>query len=170
LTFFSDPLQRIRTGLTARVPFIIGNTQDDGTLSAFNMTDLAAFLVTIFGSFPTADEVRSLYPSGLNDNAIISEAFRDFGNLCPAGLWAGAAVGAGVTNVYRYTYGTAISSLASLSIPNCPRCSQAQSSLIFSLSPTPVPGTLQSSPRYSEHSITRPPHRLKWSSRTQCRR
>jgi carboxylesterase type B len=81
LTFFSDPLQRIRTGLTARVPFIIGNTQDDGTLSAFNMTDLAAFLVTIFGSFPTADEVRSLYPSGLNDNAIISEAFRDFGNL-----------------------------------------------------------------------------------------
>ncbi|KAJ7239156.1 Alpha/Beta hydrolase protein [Mycena rebaudengoi] len=111
LTFFSDPLQRIRTGLTARVPFIIGNTQDDRTLSAFNMTDLAAFLVTIFGSFPTADEVRSLYPSGLNDNAIISEAFRDFGNLCPAGLWAGAAVGAGVTNVYRYTYGPVFADL-----------------------------------------------------------
>jgi hypothetical protein len=45
------------------------------------MTDLAAFLTTIFGSFPTTDEVRSLYPSGLNDNAIISKAFRDFGNL-----------------------------------------------------------------------------------------
>ncbi|KAJ7899306.1 Alpha/Beta hydrolase protein [Mycena olivaceomarginata] len=115
-----------------------------GTLSAFNMTDLAAFLATIFGSFPTSDEVRSLYPSGLNDNAIISEAFRDFGNLCPAGLWAGAAVGAGVTDVYRYTYGRAISGLASLSIPNCPWCSQAQSSLIFNLSQMPVHGTLQS--------------------------
>ncbi|KAJ7492897.1 Alpha/Beta hydrolase protein [Mycena latifolia] len=43
---FSDPLQRIRSGLTAQVPFIIGNTQDDGSIvrAAMNLTDLTAFL------------------------------------------------------------------------------------------------------------------------------
>ncbi|KAJ7923032.1 Alpha/Beta hydrolase protein [Mycena leptocephala] len=61
---FSDPLERIRTGLTARSSIMIGNTQNDGT------------------------------------------AF-----LCPAELWSGAAVGAGITNVFRYTYGAVFADL-----------------------------------------------------------
>jgi hypothetical protein len=41
------------------------------------MTDLSAYLAANFGSFVTADQVRSLYPSGLSDNAVISELTKD---------------------------------------------------------------------------------------------
>ncbi|KAJ7225984.1 Carboxylesterase [Mycena pura] len=76
ITVFSDPLTRIRTGLTARVPFIIGNMQNDGSLFAVGLTDLAAFLdETTFG-LVTPAEVRPLYP-GLNDSLIISEIIKD---------------------------------------------------------------------------------------------
>ncbi|KAJ6493918.1 Carboxylesterase [Mycena vitilis] len=107
VTFFADPFQRIRTGQTSGVPFIIGNTQDDGSLSAFavNVTDLATSLANFFGDFVTADQVRSLYASGLSNSSVFSEASKDFQYLCPAELWATAAVGAGVKNVYRYAYG-----------------------------------------------------------------
>lgn len=76
LTVFSDPLERIRTGKTARVPFVIGNTQDDGTIVAVGLTDLSAFLDSFFAGLVTADEVRPLYP-GLNDSSIISAVSRD---------------------------------------------------------------------------------------------
>jgi hypothetical protein len=126
VTFFADPFQRIRTGLTARVPFIIGNTENDGSIFALNLTNLTEYLATNFGPFVTADEVRALYPSGLGDNAVISELTKDLVFLwsvthlfhylsfqltvqSPAELWAGSAVGAGVTDIYRYTYG----------MPNC---------------------------------------------------
>ncbi|KAJ7671356.1 Alpha/Beta hydrolase protein [Mycena polygramma] len=106
-TMFADPLQRIRDVKTSRAPFIIGNTQDDGTIFAFalNVTDLAPSLASFFGTFITADQVRALYPSGLSDNAVFAEAVKDFQFLCPAELWGAAAVGAGITNVYRYAYG-----------------------------------------------------------------
>ncbi|KAJ7676788.1 Alpha/Beta hydrolase protein [Mycena polygramma] len=113
VTFFADPLQRIRTGQASRVPFIIGNTQDDGSLSAFalNVTDLALSLASFFGDFVTADQVRSLYASGLSNSTIFAEASKDFQYLCPAELWGAAAVGAGVTNVYRYAYGAVFADL-----------------------------------------------------------
>ncbi|KAJ7124805.1 Carboxylesterase [Mycena crocata] len=110
VTMFSDPLLRIRTGLTARVPFIIGNTQNDGSLFALGLTDLSAFLTTTFGGLVTPAQVRPLYP-GLNDSLIISEIIKDFLFLCPAELWSGAAVGAGIANIYRYTYGAVFQDL-----------------------------------------------------------
>ncbi|KAJ7791346.1 Alpha/Beta hydrolase protein [Mycena olivaceomarginata] len=111
VTFFADPFQRIRTGLTARVPFIIGNTENDGSIFALNLTNLTEYLATNFGPFVTTDEVRALYPSGLGDNAVISELTKDLVFLCPAELWAGSAVGAGVTDIYRYTYGAVFADL-----------------------------------------------------------
>ncbi|KAJ7130255.1 Carboxylesterase [Mycena epipterygia] len=109
-TVFADPLQRIRTGLTARVPFIVGNTQNDGSLFAVNLTDLSAYLTTTFNGLVTAAEVRLLYP-GLSDPLIISEVIKDFLFLCPVELWSGAAVDAGISSVYRYTYGPVFSDL-----------------------------------------------------------
>jgi hypothetical protein len=51
--------------------------QDDGSLFAINMTDLSAYLTANFGPFVTADQVRSLYPPGLSDNAVIAESYKD---------------------------------------------------------------------------------------------
>ncbi|KAJ7480180.1 Alpha/Beta hydrolase protein [Mycena galericulata] len=110
VTAFADPLERIRTGLTAGVPFIIGNMQDDGTEFVVGITNLAAFLQAELGTLVTAAEVRKVYP-GLNDTAIISESFKDFAFVCPAQLWSGAAVGVGISNVFRYTYGAVFADL-----------------------------------------------------------
>ncbi|KAJ7271070.1 Carboxylesterase [Mycena rebaudengoi] len=110
VTAFSNPLSRIRTGLTARVPFIIGNMADDGSLSALGMMNLPQLLSTLFGGQVTADQVRPLYP-GLNDSMIISEIFTGRAFQCPAQLWSNAAVGAGVSNVFRYTYGAVFADL-----------------------------------------------------------
>ncbi|KAJ7645654.1 Alpha/Beta hydrolase protein [Mycena polygramma] len=111
VTVFADPLQRIRTGQTARVPFVIGHTQDDGSLFAFNQSDLATYLAANFGTLVTPDQVRALYASGLSDNAVIAEVVKDFLFLCPAELWGAAAVSAGITNVYRYAYGAVFGDL-----------------------------------------------------------
>ncbi|KAF7324603.1 Carboxylic ester hydrolase [Mycena kentingensis (nom. inval.)] len=110
ITTFSDPLQRIRSGKTANVPFIIGHMQDDGTLFTLGITDLTAFLNAISGGLVTADQVRPLYP-GLSDEEIIWASYRDSTFLCIAHLWAGAAVGAGVSDVYRYAYGAVFDDL-----------------------------------------------------------
>ncbi|KAJ7706471.1 Alpha/Beta hydrolase protein [Mycena rosella] len=112
VTMFSDPLERIRTGLTARVPFIIGNTQDDGSIVAVGLTDLAEFLSTTFAFLEsvTPAQARAFYP-GLNDSLVVSAIARDVIFLCPAELWSGAAVGAGISNVYRYTYGPVFADL-----------------------------------------------------------
>ncbi|KAJ7456536.1 Carboxylesterase [Mycena latifolia] len=110
VTVFSDPLQRIRTGLSARVPFMIGHAQDDGTLFAVGLTDLSEYLVTTFGGLITVDQMRALYP-GLSDNQVISEIIKNFEFLCPAELWSGAAVGAGIPNVFRYAYGPVFTDL-----------------------------------------------------------
>jgi len=78
VTFFDDPLQRIRTGQFARVPILLGNMEDDGTAFTYNMSDLAAYLASL-GSFAdsvTPDMVRALYP-GLNDTQVIAGTFRD---------------------------------------------------------------------------------------------
>ncbi|KAK7059667.1 carboxylic ester hydrolase [Favolaschia claudopus] len=110
--FFADPLERIRLGLGARVPFIIGNTQDDGSFFALGQPDLTDWLIETF--FPVVLSpifVRSLYTPGLNDSGVISEVIKDFLFQCPAQLWASAAVAAGIHNVYRYIYGAVFSDL-----------------------------------------------------------
>ncbi|KAF7334265.1 Carboxylic ester hydrolase [Mycena sanguinolenta] len=89
-TFFADPLERIRTGLTARVPFMIGNLQDDGSFFALGQPDLADWLNITFPGVPlTPALVRSF----------------------PAQLWSSAAVSAGISNVYRYEYGAVFADL-----------------------------------------------------------
>jgi len=90
---------------------MIGNTQNDGSLFALNQNNLTTYLNTTFGNLVTADQVRALYRSGLSDNAVISELIKDFEFLCPAELWGAAAVGAGTTDVYRYTYGAVFADL-----------------------------------------------------------
>ncbi|KAJ7916494.1 Alpha/Beta hydrolase protein [Mycena leptocephala] len=92
VTFFADPLQRIRAGQSARLPFMIGHTQDDGSLVAFGRTNITAFLVEFsLDTLVTADQVRALYAPGLSDTAVIAEMARDFLFLCPAELWSAAA-------------------------------------------------------------------------------
>lgn len=110
VTAFADPLQRIRSGLTARVPFMVGHTQDDGTLFAVGQTNLAVYLATTFGGLVTVSQMRALYP-GLNDNQVIAEIINAFEFLCPAELWSGAAVGAGTPSVFRYAYGPVFADL-----------------------------------------------------------
>jgi carboxylesterase type B len=79
VTVFDDPLQRIRTGLTARKPIIIGSMEDDGTVFTVGMSNLTAFLQGTLGPIASAispNLVRSLYP-GLNDSQVIADVFRD---------------------------------------------------------------------------------------------
>jgi hypothetical protein len=97
VTLFSDPLQRIRNGQTSKVPFVIGHTENDGSLSllfstltcslicsahrslfALNQDNLTTYLSNTFGTLVTADQVRALYASGLSDNAVIAEVVKDF--------------------------------------------------------------------------------------------
>ncbi|KAF7361464.1 Carboxylic ester hydrolase [Mycena sanguinolenta] len=87
VTVFSDPLLRIRNGQTANVPFIIGNTQNDGSLFALNQNNLTTYLNKTFGDLLTAAEVRAFYPSDLSDNEVISELVKDFTFHCPAELF-----------------------------------------------------------------------------------
>ncbi|KAF7348611.1 Carboxylic ester hydrolase [Mycena venus] len=111
VTLFSDPLLRIQNGQTSKVPFMIGHTENDGSLFALNQNNLTTYLSNTFGTLVTPNQVRALYANGLSDNAVIAEVIKDFLFLCPAELWGAAAVSAGTTNVYRYAYGAVFSDL-----------------------------------------------------------
>ena len=80
VTFFDDPLQRIRTGQFARVPILLGNMEDDGASLTYNTSEsLSSYLADQFGplvgSVPP-DKVRALYP-GLSDPQVIAGTVRD---------------------------------------------------------------------------------------------
>ncbi|TDL20063.1 alpha/beta-hydrolase [Rickenella mellea] len=104
-TIFDDPLERIRTKQTARVPVLLGNMQDDGDFFTLGQTNLTAFLQTFAGGAVPVAIVRALYPGLSDDSRIIAEVFKDVAFLCPAGLWSNALVGSGISSVFRYTYG-----------------------------------------------------------------
>ena len=80
VTFFDDPLERIRKGQFARVPILLGNTEDDGTVFTYIMSEnLSTFPVDKFGSLAGSvppDKIRALYP-GLSDPQIIASTVRD---------------------------------------------------------------------------------------------
>jgi hypothetical protein len=78
ITAFDDPLQRIRTGQTARVPLLLGNMEDDGSVLTYNSSNISTFLERFgpLASAVTPDEVRALYP-GLSDPQVIAGAERD---------------------------------------------------------------------------------------------
>ncbi|KAJ7839921.1 Alpha/Beta hydrolase protein [Mycena leptocephala] len=46
-----------------------------------------------------------------NDSVVIADAFRDRGFRCPAELWSAALTGAGVSSVFRYSYGAVFADL-----------------------------------------------------------
>lgn len=76
---FDDQLQRIRSGQFARVPILLGNLEDDGSVFSFNESDLSAFIAGQFGlstGFIAPTLVRALYP-GLADPQVIAAAVRD---------------------------------------------------------------------------------------------
>jgi hypothetical protein len=51
VTVVDDPLQRIRTGQTARVPILLVSLEDDDTVFTYNTSEsLSTFLVGRFGS------------------------------------------------------------------------------------------------------------------------
>ncbi|KAJ7648710.1 Carboxylesterase [Mycena polygramma] len=105
LTVFPNPLERIRAGATAKVPIILGNTENDGTIFTVGQTNLTAFLAAELPGIPILpDYVRSLYP-GENDTVVIADSDRDAGFRCPDELWANAVTRAGVSSVFRYSYG-----------------------------------------------------------------
>ena len=79
VTFFDDPLQHIRTGQFARVPILLGNMEDDGTVFTHKKSNLSAYLAHRFGSLAGSvppDMVRGLYP-GLSDPQVIAGTLRD---------------------------------------------------------------------------------------------
>ena len=124
---FDDPLQRIRTGQIARVPILLGNMEDDGTVFAYisqgNLSTTIALLLAPSGGHLSTTVVRELYP-GLSDPQIIDAVWRDIKfrwcvpylawvekitnltNMCqtsPATLWSDAFVLSGIKSVHRYT-------------------------------------------------------------------
>ena len=80
MTFFDDPLRRIRTSQFAHVPILLGNTEDDGTIFTHTMSEsLSKFLEELLGSVADSvppDRVRALYP-GLSDPQVIASTARD---------------------------------------------------------------------------------------------
>jgi carboxylesterase type B len=82
VTFFDDPLQRIRLGQIAQVPILLGSMEDDGSIFVLNTpNNLSTFLAEQLGSGPlesliTPALVRALYP-GLSDSQVIAAVARD---------------------------------------------------------------------------------------------
>jgi hypothetical protein len=80
VTVFDDPLQRIRLGQFARVPILLGNLEDDGSVVVLETPgNLSAFLAELFGPLEallTPALVRALYP-GLSDSQVIAAVVRD---------------------------------------------------------------------------------------------
>lgn len=77
VTFFDDNLDRILLNSTARVPQLVGNMQNDGTLFTVGQSNLSAFLIDNgFGGIVSPDTVRALYP-GQNDTNVIADSYRD---------------------------------------------------------------------------------------------
>jgi len=73
-------LQRIRTGQIARVPILLGNMENDGSVFSYNVSDLSTYLANLLGSLAGSvppDNVRALYP-GLSDPQVIASTERDF--------------------------------------------------------------------------------------------
>jgi carboxylesterase type B len=80
VTLLDDPLERIRTGQIVRVPILLGNMEDDGTIFTYNTSEsLSSYLAGRFGSLAGSvppDMVRALYP-GLSDPQVIAATERD---------------------------------------------------------------------------------------------
>ncbi|KAJ6481068.1 Carboxylesterase [Mycena sanguinolenta] len=111
ITVFTNPLERLRAGASAKVPIMLGNMENDGSVFTVGMTNLTAFLEGEIPGVPISpDFVRSLYP-GENDTEVIADALRDVQFRCPDELWSAAVTGSGVGSVFRYTYGAVFADL-----------------------------------------------------------
>ncbi|KAJ7103838.1 Alpha/Beta hydrolase protein [Mycena epipterygia] len=100
VTVFSNPLERIRSSSTVKVPIVLGNMENDGSVSAVGMSNLTAFLESeIPGSISPA--VWALYP-GQNDSLVISDSLRDMAFRCPDELWSAALTDTGARSSRTY--------------------------------------------------------------------
>jgi len=94
--------------MIARVPILLGNVEDDGTVFELvaqqNLSATIALLTGPSGVLLSPTVVRGLYP-GLSDPQVIAAVWRDIIFHCPAKLWSDAFVLSGIKSVYRYTYG-----------------------------------------------------------------
>ncbi|KAJ7752940.1 Alpha/Beta hydrolase protein [Mycena metata] len=78
-----NPLVRVRAGNIAKVPLIVGNTENDGSVFTMGSTNITAFLDAILpGNTISPAFLRSLYPDQ-NDSVVIADADRDFVFRCP---------------------------------------------------------------------------------------
>ena len=81
VTMFDDPLQRIRTGQIARVPILLGNVENDGTVFALIAQQNLSSTIALFtgpsgAALLSPNVVRGLYP-GLSDPQVIAAMWRD---------------------------------------------------------------------------------------------
>jgi hypothetical protein len=83
VTFFDDPLQRIRTGQIARVPILLGSLEGDGTVFSLPIfgasQNLSIFLIQTLGplqGLPLPMVVQSFYPS-LDNTQLLAAVARD---------------------------------------------------------------------------------------------
>ncbi|KAJ6603196.1 Carboxylesterase family-domain-containing protein [Mycena vulgaris] len=109
ITAFANPIERLRAGNSARVPIVLGTTENDGTVFTLGVTNLTSFLgaeIPIPGITIPPDLVRSLY-TGQNDSIVIADTFRDLAFRCPDELWGAAVTSAG-ESVFRYSYGRSL--------------------------------------------------------------
>ncbi|KAJ6513515.1 Carboxylesterase [Mycena vulgaris] len=112
ITVFSNPIERLRAGNSARVPIVLGATENDGTVFTVGVTNLTSFLgaeIPTPGIIIPPDLVRSLYP-GQNDSIVIADTLRDLAFRCPDELWGAAVTSAG-GSVFRYSYGAVFADL-----------------------------------------------------------
>lgn len=79
VTFFDDPLQTIRNRQNPRVPILLGDTEDDGSVFASFFPNISAFYAYQFGQFGGSflpPNLTVLYPR-LNDTQVLSAVVRD---------------------------------------------------------------------------------------------
>ena len=124
ITVFTSPIDRISSHQTARVPILLGENKDDGSLFLAGNTNpsLESFLQSR-GNPVSADEVRVVYPNFLGNIELVETVIRDIeftwyiytflrclfqkqlSTFSPIELTAKATIRSGVPNVFRYVYG-----------------------------------------------------------------
>jgi hypothetical protein len=76
VTKFSGPVARVQAGQTAHIPVLIGSLQEEGSISAANLTDISVFIASLGNTTPTPAELREAYPNR-SDSQVIADVQRD---------------------------------------------------------------------------------------------
>ena len=123
--FPDQPLQRIRDGLAARVPVIIGNTAEetsswaDGVVQVTDADSYSTGVERVFGA-ALRDRVLAEYPiaSYPTPRAAFVRATTDAMFMCQSRRVARAMVGSGGGPVYRYIFTHALENNPDVGVPH----------------------------------------------------